>query len=282
MNISPLIKEFLKKAIEEDLSSGDITTELTIPSKKNSRARIIAKSDFILAGMPFVKELFLLYDPEIEFKILKDEGSWIKKGEVIAELKGKTHSILACERTGLNILQRLSGIATVTKRFVEEIKGTSARILDTRKTTPCMRYLEKYAVRMGGGYNHRFGLYDGILIKDNHIKAAGGIKKALNNIKKSRAFHHLLKIEVEVKDINEVKEALEAGADVIMLDNMDLEEIKKAVTIIREKKPWILIEVSGNVNLQNVRKIAETGVDFISSGMLTHSAEAADISLKII
>lgn len=282
MNISPLIKEFLKKAIEEDLSSGDITTELTIPSKKNSRASIIAKSDFILAGMPFVKELFLLYDPEIEFKILKDEGSWIKKGEVIAELKGKTHSILACERTGLNILQRLSGIATVTKRFVEEIKGTSARILDTRKTTPCMRYLEKYAVRMGGGYNHRFGLYDGILIKDNHIKAAGGIKKALNNIKKSRAFHHLLKIEVEVKDINEVKEALEAGADVIMLDNMDLEEIKKAVTIIREKKPWILIEVSGNVNLQNVRKIAETGVDFISSGMLTHSAEAADISLKII
>lgn len=282
MNIPPVIKEFLKRALEEDLSSGDITTELTIPPEKISEARIIAKSDFVLAGMPFVKELFLFYDPEIEFKMLKDEGSWIKRGEVLAELKGKTHSILACERTGLNILQRLSGIATLTRRFVEEIKGTAARILDTRKTTPCMRYLEKYAVRMGGGYNHRFGLYDGILIKDNHIKAAGGIKEAIGNIKKSRAFHHLLKIEVEVKDINEVKEALEAGADVIMLDNMDLEKITKAVKIIREKKPWILIEASGNVNLGNVRRIAETGVDFISLGMLTHSAEAADISLKIV
>lgn len=282
MNIPPVIKEFLKRALEEDLSYGDITTVLTISPEQNSEARIIAKSDFILAGMPFVKELFLLYDPEIEFKVQKDEGSWINKGEVLAELKGKTHSILACERTGLNILQRLSGIATVTKRFVKEIKGTGAKILDTRKTTPCMRYLEKYAVRMGGGYNHRFGLYDGILIKDNHIKVAGGIKEAIGNIKNNRAFHQLLKIEVEVKNIDEVMEALEAGADVIMLDNMDLEGIKKAVKIIREKKPWILIEASGNVNLQNVRKIAETGVDFISSGMLTHSAEAADISLKIL
>ncbi|MCX7793254.1 MAG: carboxylating nicotinate-nucleotide diphosphorylase [Thermodesulfovibrionales bacterium] len=282
MNIPQEIKEFLKKALEEDILHGDITTELTIPSENISDAIIIAKSNFILAGMPFIKELFTLYDPDIEFNILKKDGSQIERGDVIAKLKGRTHSILACERTGLNILQRLSGIATLTARFVQEIKGTKARILDTRKTTPCMRYLEKYAVRIGGGYNHRFGLYDGILIKDNHIKAAGGIKKAVDNIKNSKAFHHLLKIEVEVKDIEEVNEAVEAGVDAIMLDNMDIEEMKKAVKYIREKKPGILIEASGNVNPGNVRAIAETGVDFISAGMLTHSAEAADISLKIV
>lgn len=282
MNIPPEIREFLKKALIEDISYRDITTELIIPSESTSSAIIKAKEDFILAGMPFVKELFEIYDPQITFNILKEDGSDIKNGDILAEIKGKTHSILACERTGLNILQRLSGIATLTKNFVNGTNGTGCRILDTRKTTPNMRYLEKYAVRIGGGYNHRSGLYDGILIKDNHIKVAGGIRKAIDTLKNNKAFHHLLKIEVEVKDIDEVNEAIMAGADIIMLDNMDIEEMKEAVRIIREKNPFILIEASGNVNLKNVRAIAETGVDFISAGMLTHSARAVDISLKII
>lgn len=282
MSIPPEIKEFLKKVLLEDISHRDITTELIIPSESISAAIIKAKEDFILAGIPFVKELFEIYDPQITFNVLKEDGTDIKNGDILAEIRGKTHSILACERTGLNILQRLSGIATLTKKFVMEINGTDCRILDTRKTTPGMRYLEKYAVRTGGGYNHRFGLYDGILIKDNHIKVSGGIKKAIDTLKNNRAFHHLLKIEVEVKDIDEVKEAIEAGADIIMLDNMNIEEMKKAVKIIREKNPSILIEASGNVDIKNVRAIAETGVNFISAGMLTHSARAVDISLKII
>ncbi len=282
MSIPPEIREFFKKVLLEDISYRDITTELIIPPESTSAAIIKAKEDFILAGMPFVKELFKIYDPQITFNILKEDGSEINDGDILAEIKGKTRSILACERTGLNILQRLSGIATLTKKFVMEINGTGCRILDTRKTTPGMRYLEKYAVRTGGGYNHRSGLYDGILIKDNHIKVAGGIRKAIDTLKDNRAFHHLLKIEVEVKDIAGVKEAIEAGADIIMLDNMDIEEVKKAVRIIREKDPSILIEASGNINLKNVRAIAETGVNFISAGMLTHSARAVDISLKII
>ena len=277
----PYIREFLKRALLEDMGSGDITTSLIVPPGHTSTARIIAKSDFILAGLPFVKELFLLYDQEICFDILKEEGSEIKRGEILAELRGRTRSILTCERTGLNILQRLSGIATLTGRFVNAVKGTGAKILDTRKTTPGMRFLEKYAVRIGGGYNHRYGLYDGILIKDNHIKAAGGIKRAIEILKTSRGFHHLLRIEVEAKDISEVKEALEAGVDIIMLDNMEIEELKRAVEYIRKNAPHVLIEASGNVTPDNVRLIAETGVDFISAGMLTHSAPAVDISLKI-
>jgi nicotinate-nucleotide pyrophosphorylase (carboxylating) len=274
--------EFLRKALIEDIGSGDITTNSIVQDTHTSRALIIAKSELVLAGMPFVKELFLLFDRDIRFHILKEEGSEIKKGETIAEINGKTATILTCERTGLNILQRLSGIATLTRRFVEKVKGTGVKILDTRKTTPLMRYLEKYAVRIGGGFNHRFGLFDGVLIKDNHIKAVGGIKKAIDLVKNNKAFHHLLKIEVETKDMEEVKEALEAGADIIMLDNMDIEEIKKAVRYIKGHSQRVLIEASGNVNLENVRAIAETGVDFISVGMLTHSAGAVDISLKIV
>lgn len=284
--ISPGIRRFLQEALIEDIGSGDITTELIIPEKHQSIAHIIAKSDLVLAGLPFVRELFSLYDSTVKFNSLKHDGTELKSGETIAELGGNTRSILVCERTALNILQRLSGIATLTKRFVDAAKGSRVRILDTRKTTPCMRYLEKYAVRIGGGHNHRMGLYDGILIKDNHIKAAGGIKEAISTIKNkgpiSPPAHHLIKIEVEVRNLDEVIEAIEAGADVIMLDNMDEETIKKAVRIIREKSPSVLIEASGNVTFENIRSIAETGVDFISIGALTHSAPAADITLKLI
>lgn len=283
--INPGIRRFLQEALIEDIGSGDITTELIIPEKHQSIAHIIAKSDLVLAGLPFVRELFSLYDSTVKFNSLKHDGTELKSGETIAELGGNTRSILVCERTALNILQRLSGIATLTKRFVDAAKG-KVRILDTRKTTPCMRYLEKYAVRIGGGHNHRMGLYDGILIKDNHIKAAGGIKKAISILKNkgpiSPPAHHLIKIEVEVRNLDEVIEAIEAGADVIMLDNMDEETIKKAVRIIREKSPSVLIEASGNVTLENIRDISETGVDFISIGAITHSAQAVDITLKLI
>ena len=199
-----------------------------------------------------------------------------KKGEVIAEISGNARSLLAGERISLNILQRISGIATMTRAYVEKVSGLPVKIADTRKTTPGMRFMEKYGVKIGGGVNHRFGLYDGILIKDNHIKIAGGVGKAVGLTKNAR---HLLKIEVEVKNFDELREALNAGADVIMLDNMSVDEMKEAVTIAKGRA---VIEASGNVNLENIRGIAETGTDIISIGALTHSARAVDISMKII
>ena len=204
------------------------------------------------------------------------DGDRIKKGDVIAEVWGKTRTILSGERVSLNILQRLSGIATLTSMYNDKIQGTKAKIVDTRKTTPCLRFMEKYAVRTGGGGNHRFGLFDGILIKDNHIKAVGGIKESVTRAKKG---HHLLKIEVEVETLDQLREAIEAGADVVMLDNMPVHEMKEAVTLVKGR---VLIEASGNVTLENIKDIADTGVDFISAGALTHSAPAADISLKIV
>jgi nicotinate-nucleotide pyrophosphorylase (carboxylating) len=204
------------------------------------------------------------------------DGDRIRKGDIPAEVYGETGDILAGERVSLNILQRLSGIATLTAAYVKRVKGLKARIVDTRKTTPCMRFMEKYAVRMGGGCNHRFGLFDAILIKDNHIAAAGGIRKAVSMARKG---HHLSKIEVEVGDMNGLKSAIDAGADVVMLDNMTVGDMKKAVAISNGR---VLLEASGGVRLENVRDIAETGVDFISVGALTHSAPAVDISLKTI
>jgi nicotinate-nucleotide pyrophosphorylase (carboxylating) len=204
------------------------------------------------------------------------EGAKVRKGDVLGEVSGKTMVLFAGERVSLNILQRLSGIATLTSRFVDAVRGTSANIIDTRKTTPCLRFMEKYAVRMGGGVNHRFGLFDGILIKDNHIEAVGSITKAVSLAKKG---HHLAKIEVEVENLKDLREALEANADVIMLDNMSASDMHEAVKIVQKQA---LLEASGNVSLDNVREIAETGVDLISVGALTHSAAAADISLKIV
>ena len=266
----------LRRALEEDIGCGDITASLLLPEENISKAHIIAKGGFVLAGLPFVREVFRILDPSLSFKTFFRDGDRIIKGDVIAEVWGKTRTILSGERVSLNILQRLSGIATLTCSYKDKIQGTKAKIVDTRKTTPCLRFMEKYAVRTGGGGNHRFGLFDGILIKDNHIKAVGSIKESVNRAKKG---HHLLKIEVEVETLDQLREAIEAGADVVMLDNMPVHEMKEAVTLVKGR---VLIEASGNVTLENIKNIAETGVDFISAGALTHSAPAADISLKIV
>ncbi len=273
-----IARDFIRSALSEDIGHGDITSSLIIRDEQAS-ARILAKEEFVLAGMPFVKEVFDIVDKEIAIEILFQEGARVKKGDLIARLSGKAKGLLAGERVALNILQRLSGIATLTSSFAEKVKGVPVRIVDTRKTTPGMRLLEKYAVSAGGGANHRFGLYDGILIKDNHIKIAGGVKQAIRLAGKA---HHLLKIEVEVKDMAELKDALEAGADVIMLDNMSVSETKDAVKFARSINSRVVLEASGNVNIDNVRSIAETGVDIISIGALTHSARAMDISMKIM
>jgi len=275
-----LIRDFLIHALNEDIGHGDLTTEFVVPDNQVSEAVILAKEDFILSGLLFAQEVFSIVDRGISFVEAVSDGSRVKEGEIIAALKGPTGGLLGGERVALNILQRLSGIATLTGRFTELVNDTGARIVDTRKTTPNMRYLEKYAVRSGGGHNHRFGLYDGILIKDNHIKAAGGIKSAVEKAR-SRA-HHLMKIEVEVSSIEELTEALHAGADIIMLDNMPVELMKEAVRIAREHSPVPLLEASGGITLDNVRDIALTGVDLISVGALTHSAPSVDISMKIV
>ncbi len=273
------IDETLINALKEDLGSGDVTTAALIPEDHVSEALLVAKGDIVLAGLPFAERVFQLVDSSLIFKSLKREGSRVGKGSIIARAKGKTAGLLIAERTALNLLQRMSGIATLTNEYIEAVRGLNVAITDTRKTAPGLRFFDKYAVSMGGGMNHRYGLYDGVLIKDNHIAAAGGVGKAVKLARASA--HHLLKIEVEVNNISEVKEALSAGADIIMLDNMDVDMMKKAVGVIRQKKSGVLIEASGNMNLDNIREAAETGVDLISVGALTHSAPAADLSLQI-
>jgi nicotinate-nucleotide pyrophosphorylase (carboxylating) len=271
-----LIEKLIEEALFEDIGPGDITSEAVIPEEASATADIIAKQDLVLAGVLIAREVFRKLDPWVQFTPLAHDGGRVLSGSIIAQVQGRTRMLLAGERVALNLMQHLSGIATTTARFVDALKGSRAEILDTRKTLPGLRALEKYAVRMGGGRNHRFGLYDGILIKDNHIKAAGGIIKAMAGIRKK--VHPLLKIEVEVKTLDEVREAMAAGATMILLDNMPPALMKKAVGIVGERA---LVEASGNVTLDTVKAIAETGVDFISSGSLTHSAPAADISMKI-
>ncbi len=270
------VKNILRLAIEEDVGFCDITTLSVVPEEKRAKAIIISKGNFVVAGIPFVKEVLRLVDPDIDLRVFYNDGSRVKKRDIIAELSGRAKSILTSERVCLNLFQRLSGIATTTAAFVERVKGLNVKIVDTRKTTPTLRFLEKYAVRVGGGYNHRFGLYDGILIKDNHIELAGGIANA---IEAARRHHHLSKIEVEVENINDLQEALKAGVDIVMLDNMTIDEMKEAVKLAKGK---VLLEASGNINLNNVRAVAETGVDLISIGAITHSAPAVDISMKVV
>lgn len=277
-NSRVIVDRIIRNALEEDIGTGDITTGALIPEGRISNAVLIAKEDCVLAGLPFAERTFELVDNDLKFRAIKKDGARVRAGAEIARVKGSTRSLLTAERTALNIIQRLSGIATLTAEYVSSVRGLGPAITDTRKTAPGLRFFDKYAVRTGGGTNHRFGLFDGILIKDNHIAAAGGIGKA---VKRARAGgHHLLKIEVEVKDLKEAGQAVSAGADIIMLDNMHPDTIRKAVKIIRDKAPSVTIEASGNVSLRNVRDIAETGIDMISVGALTHSAPAADISLK--
>lgn len=270
--LAPLVK----LAIQEDVGEQDITTKLCLPTKLPVSARIIAKEAGILAGLGLAKLVFSLIDPEIEFIEQSLDGKEIEPDEIVALIKGNAQGILSGERTALNLLQRLCGIATMTSRFVQLVKPYPVQIFDTRKTTPLWRKAEKYAVKMGGGQNHRFGLFDGILIKDNHLKLCAGITPAVKAAQKSG-----MKIEVETKDLDEVKEAASLEVNIIMLDNMPLNLIQEAVKIIRASSKGILIEVSGGVNLGNVHQIASTGVDIISIGALTHSPKALDLSLEV-
>jgi nicotinate-nucleotide pyrophosphorylase (carboxylating) len=270
-------RDIIRAALNEDIGHGDITSDLIVDDRA-ANANIIAKEIFVLAGMPFVEEVFDIIGGGTKIDVRIEEGSFVSKGDIIARVTGTAKALLAGERTALNILQRLSGIATLTAAFVEKVSGLPVKIVDTRKTSPAMRFMEKYAVTAGGGSNHRFGLFDGILIKDNHISIAGSVKEAIRRAKKAG---HLLRIEVEVKDISEALTAVESGADVIMLDNMSVADMKKAVQAVRSMKNGVIIEASGSVRLDNVREIAETGVDIISVGAITHSARAVDISMKI-
>ena len=272
-----LSKPLIEIALKEDLQNGDITTEAIIPFLKKCKAKIIAKDNGILCGSEIAKYVFdSLEGNIIEWKAFKNDGDSIEKGDTIAELTSSYQAILSGERTALNFLQRMSGVATATNKFVEKLKGTNTKLLDTRKTIPGFRYLDKYAVLKGGGTNHRLGLYDMVMLKENHIMTAGSIEKAVSEIRNK--YNSIYKIEVETTNFDEVKEAIEANADIIMLDNMQIDEMKKCVDFIDRRAKT---EASGNVNTNNIKDIAQTGVDFISVGAITHSATALDISLLI-
>lgn len=265
----------LTAALQEDVGTGDITTESCIPPEAVSHGRFLAKEDLVLCGLDVAKRVFELTDPTLSFTALRRDGELVKKGEYFAEVSGCSRSILTGERVALNLMQRMSGIATRTAQAVSAVAGTKTRIVDTRKSTPGLRVLEKYAVRVGGGGNHRFNLADGVLIKDNHISAAGGIREAIAAVRQNAP--HTLRIEVETETLEQVDEALESGADIIMLDNMDNETMRIAVQRIAGRA---LTEASGNMGERDLRSVAETGVDFISVGALTHSVRSSDISLK--
>jgi nicotinate-nucleotide pyrophosphorylase (carboxylating) len=280
MLIETRVGEIIERALAEDLGWGDVTTEALIPSGQRGIASIIAKEEGILAGIGVARKVFQRVGPELKMDILIGDGFRVKPGSIIAKVEGDAASILKAERVALNFLQRLSGIASEAHRYVEAVKGLPVHIMDTRKTTPALRLLEKYAVRVGGAENHRMSLGDGILIKDNHLTALRSHGLTLKEIiaKAQQNASPRLKIEVEVKTWQEALEAAEAGADIIMLDNMELEDMRQAVKSIHGRA---LIEASGGITLDKVRAIAETGVDFISIGALTHSAKALDISLEL-
>ena len=274
-----IIYAYAADLLKEDLGRGDITTQATVRGGQRARGRFLAKQDFILCGLEIAEAVFGTLDSQIQLESRVYDGEAISKGTEFVRIEGPANVLLTGERTALNLLQRLSGVATLTKKFVDAISGTGSKVVDTRKTTPGLRLLEKYAVSVGGGYNHRFGLDDGVLIKDNHIALAGGVRRAIEFARHSVS--HLLKIEVEVANQSQLKEAVAARADVIMLDNMSLEEIRQSVQVIREQAPSVIIEASGNVSLETIRQIAECGVDLISVGAITHSATAVDISMKM-
>ncbi|MGG5460477.1 carboxylating nicotinate-nucleotide diphosphorylase [Clostridium sp. B9] len=269
-----LAEENIRRALNEDLQYGDITTESVVFEDRLAKVDIIAKEDGVVAGIEVFKMVFkILGKVDVSFYI--KDGEEVKKGEKFGEVYGDAKNILSGERVALNYMQRMCGIATLTRAFTKKLEGTRTKLLDTRKTTPNMRLFEKYAVKVGGGTNHRFGLNDGVMIKDNHIEAAGGIKNAVFLARKNSPF--VRKIEVEVENIDQLKEALEAKADIIMLDNMNIDMLKESVELIGDKAE---IEASGNVTLETIEEIAKTGVDFISTGAVTHSFKVLDISMK--
>lgn len=274
-----LIRKHIRLWLEEDIGTGDVTTLTTIPLEHASKGIIHVKEDGIVCGLRIAQEVFAVVDASLRFETKVVEGSSVYKGTILAEVEGNTRSILLGERLSLNLMQRLSGIATKTREFVDALEGVPTRLVDTRKTTPGHRLLEKYAVRVGGGHNHRFGLYDAVMIKDNHIKGSGGITQAIQAARQQ--IPHTMKIEVEVENFNQLHEALAAGADIIMLDNMIPAKMKEAVSIIKSKAPHIVVEGSGSVTPQTIKAMAETGVDVISVGRLTYSVAALDISLDL-
>jgi len=271
-----VVRDIVARALAEDIGPGDVTTAAVVLEGHISSGRIIAKAAGVAAGVEVAREVFRQVEPRIQFTPGLRDGAPVESGREIATVEGPTAGILTAERTALNFLQRMSGIATLTAEYVRAVEGTGAAILDTRKTAPGLRALDKYAVTVGGGRNHRFGLYDGILIKDNHIRAAGGVKEAIGRAREAR---HTLRIEVEVTDLAELQEALEAEADAILLDNMDVDMLREAVKRVAGRA---ITEASGGVSLERVAEIASTGVDLISIGRLTHSAPALDISLELI
>ncbi|MBW2217306.1 MAG: carboxylating nicotinate-nucleotide diphosphorylase [Deltaproteobacteria bacterium] len=274
---NPLLKRIINFALEEDLGAGDVTTDAVIGPEIYGKATLLAREELVLAGLPVFKQVFNEIGSGIEFKDFYKEGDVVPATETVCFLTGPLALILKGERTALNFLQRMSGIATLTRQYVEQAGSSKVRILDTRKTVPGHRWLDKYAVKTGGGANHRFCLSDGVLIKDNHIAAAGSITKAVELAGKNAP--HTVKVEVEVEDLTGAEEALKAGADIIMLDNMDLKQMKQAVRMVNGKAK---IEASGGITLTTIKATAETGVDFISVGALTHSPKAADFSLEIL
>jgi len=268
------IERIIRTALQEDIGHGDITTLATIEAGTMARAQLVAKEDFILAGIDVARQVFLTLDGTVGFEKLKDDGQAVCKGDVLCWIQGEARILLQGERVALNLLQRMCGIATQTSRFVEAVSGTGAIVVDTRKTTPGLRVLEKYSVRMGGGQNHRTSLYDGVLIKENHIVAAGGITAAIQRAR--QRVPHTLKIEVETSTMAEVDEAVAAGADIILLDNMGPDMLREAVGRVAGRA---VTEASGGVRLDTVREIASTGVNLVSVGALTHSSKAVDISM---
>jgi nicotinate-nucleotide pyrophosphorylase (carboxylating) len=273
----PQVAAAVAAALGEDVGRGDLTTRLTVPPGVRAIGTLLAKQDGVLAGLPLVAKLFAVLDPSaVAVTARAADGEAFRAGAVLAEVAGPAAALLTGERTALNFVQQLSGVATITRRYAEAVAGTAARVIDTRKTTPGLRVLEKYAVRMGGGHNHRFGLDDGVLIKDNHLTAAGGIAAAVAAAR--RGAPHTARIQVECVTLAQIDEALAAGADSLLLDNMTVEHLHAAVQRVAGRA---LLEASGGVTLATIRAIAETGVDLISVGALTHSAPAVDLSLKI-
>jgi nicotinate-nucleotide pyrophosphorylase (carboxylating) len=266
--------ELLERALAEDVGPGDITTAAVLSEPIEATGTFQANASLVVAGLPLVQRLYALLDPAIQFQAVAEEGALVARGP-LAVVRGDGRALLRGERTALNFLQRLCGIATLTRRFALRLEGTKAKLLDTRKTTPGLRALERYAVRTGGGTNHRFGLFDAVLIKENHAQLAGGVGVAVKRARRQAAGQ---KIEAEVRDLAEVREALEAGADMLLLDNMSVADVRQAVRVVAGRVP---LEVSGGITLETIRDFAEAGVDFISVGALTHSAPAADISFDL-
>lgn len=271
------VAEIIQRALDEDLGHGDMTTELTVGPEVMATGRLVAREAGVICGLGVAEIVFRTVDPKLLWTGTARDGDYVPAGRQVAIVEGPARGILAAERVALNLLQRMSGIATRTRRYVGAVEGTKARILDTRKTAPGLRVLDKYAVRCSGGHNHRFGLFDGVLVKDNHIEAAGGVAEAVRRARERAP--HLMKIEVEVNHVDQIEEALTAGADILLIDNMTPSQLTLAVSLIEGRAAT---EASGGVDLQSVRAVADSGVDYISVGELTHSVRALDIALDLV